>query len=164
MARPKLCGRCRKQKRPKGKAFKDLPNYCECGRPTKFDQLTILKLEEAFANGLSDEQACAYANVSKTPFYNYQQKNPQFKERKEQLKMRPDIKAKSTAVKSLEEPIYAWRWLERKDPEFLPKTATKETIEITDPANEMGDEEKKALAEFRNARRKRIESMSDKML
>lgn len=35
------------------------------GRPTKMTQGTIKKLEEAFLRGLSDEEACLYANISK---------------------------------------------------------------------------------------------------
>ncbi|WP_230334267.1 hypothetical protein [Streptococcus suis] len=32
------------------------------GRPTKMTQGTVKKLEEAFLRGLSDEEACLYAN------------------------------------------------------------------------------------------------------
>ncbi|WP_235480712.1 hypothetical protein [Streptococcus suis] len=58
------------------------------GRPTKMTQGTVKKLEEAFLRGLSDEEACLYANISKPTLYDYCKKNPQFSDRKELLKQR----------------------------------------------------------------------------
>lgn len=41
------------------------------GRPTKMTQGTVKKLEEAFLRGLSDEEACLYADISKPTLYDY---------------------------------------------------------------------------------------------
>lgn len=75
---------------------------------------TIAKLEEVFAIGGSDEEACFYADIGKSTLYNYQNAHPDFVERKEALKNRPILKARQTVVKSLDQPDMAFRYLERK--------------------------------------------------
>lgn len=61
----------------------------------------LLKLEQAFAVGASDLEACFYADISKSALYNYQNDNPEFVERKEKLKERPVLLARQTVVKAL---------------------------------------------------------------
>lgn len=162
MARPLNCGKCNKPKRPKGKAFKNKEGYCICGRPTIMDATMLQKLEDAFTNAFSDEQACAYANISPSTLYNYQRENPEFVKRKEALKLRPDIKAKQTVVGSLGNTGDAWRWLERRDPEFKPVSKVEHggAIEVADVSVDLSDEEKQAISALRIARRKRIEQQA----
>ncbi|WP_024407935.1 hypothetical protein [Streptococcus suis] len=94
------------------------------GRPTKMTQGTVKKLEEAFLRGLSDEEACLYANISKPTLYDYCKKNPQFTDRKELLKQRIKTRAKLNISKAIEDgDIDLSKWyLERKDDEFKTKT------------------------------------------
>jgi hypothetical protein len=160
MGRPKLCNRCRKPKRPGAKEFKEAPGYCECGRPPKIDEKMLEKLEQAFMDGLNDEQACAEVNINPQTLYNYQEKNPEFVERKRQLKLRPDITAKKTIVKNLDKPEHAWRWTERRDPDFKPVSKIEHSgvVEVADGSVIISDEEKSALAFLQQARRKRIEN------
>lgn len=84
------------------------------GRPPVITPIIIAKLEEVFAIGGSDKEACFYADISPATLYNYQNENPLFIERKEALKMRPILKARQTVVKSLDDPDRAFRYLERK--------------------------------------------------
>ncbi len=84
------------------------------GRPTVITPETIAKLEEVFALGGTDEEACFYADIGKTTLYNYQQEHPEFVERKEALKQRPFLKARQTFVKALDDPHYAVEYLRRK--------------------------------------------------
>lgn len=86
----------------------------DVGRPTIMTPDIISKLEEIFALGGSDEEACFYANIGKSTLYNYQKDNEEFVERKEALKETPILKARRTVIKSLEEPNHAFRFLERK--------------------------------------------------
>lgn len=86
----------------------------EIGRPTIMTPEIILKLEEVFAIGGSDNEACFYAGIGKSTLYNYQQEHPEFVERKEALKERPVLKARQTVVKSLDIPDMALKYLERK--------------------------------------------------
>lgn len=84
------------------------------GRPTKMTTEVIAKLEQAFAVGASDTQACFYAEVSVDALYKYIKKNPKFGERKEALKDNPVLKAKKTLVDNLDNPENARWYLERK--------------------------------------------------
>jgi hypothetical protein len=84
------------------------------GRPTLMTTAVLNKLEEVFAIGGSDEEACFYANISHQTLYNYQKDNPEFVERKEALKNKPILKARQTVVKSLDDANHAFRFLERK--------------------------------------------------
>lgn len=96
------------------------------GRPTNFTPDTIAKLEHAFLLGCSDLEACFYAKVGKTALYNYQNKNPEFVERKAQLKQNPYFIARSSIIKGMEEnPELALKYMERKKKdEFSTKTHT----------------------------------------
>ncbi len=160
MATKKFCKKCHKPKRPTGKEYKDLPNYCECGRPEAITKEVLQKLEDAFSNSLPDREACLYAGISPGTLYNYQLKHPEFVERKEQLKLTPNLAARKTIVNSLADVNTAKWWMEKRDPEFGNKVKVEHSggVELIDPTAEMTEEEKAALATLRAARRKRIEN------
>lgn len=86
----------------------------EIGRPTAFTEQLLKKLEEAFAFGATDKEACFYAGISPTALYNYQIRCPEFVERKEALKENPILKARQTVINSLDNPEHAKWYLERK--------------------------------------------------
>lgn len=94
------------------------------GRPPKITKDVLNKLEEAFAIGASDEEACFYADISHQTLYNYQNKHPMYVERKEALKQRPILAARRSVVSNLQsDPDLAFRFLERKRrKEFAPQT------------------------------------------
>ncbi len=93
------------------------------GRPTVMTKETIRKLEEVFAIGGSDSEACFYAGISKESLYAYCREHPEFTDRKESLKEKPILKARQTVVKSLDNPDYAFKYLERKKKdEFSPRS------------------------------------------
>lgn len=85
------------------------------GRPTKMTEPTIKKLEEAFAIGATDAEACFYADISHETLYTYQDKNPGFLERKRALKERPVLLARQSVIKGMEsDPNLALKYLERR--------------------------------------------------
>jgi hypothetical protein len=85
------------------------------GRPTVVTPEVLLKLEQAFSYGATDLEACGYAKISKSTLYYYQQDNPDFLERKEELKSKPILKARRVVIQSLEtDPHLALKFLERK--------------------------------------------------
>ena len=85
------------------------------GRPTVMTEAVIAKLEEAFLLGCTDLEACLLADISKDALYDYQNKNPEFTERKQRLKETPVLKARTSVVKELESnPELALKYLERK--------------------------------------------------
>lgn len=159
--RPKNCGGCKKPKRPKGTKYATKEGYCKCGKPTVMTPETVAKLDQAFSAGLSDRKACAFAGVSLDALYKYQKKNPEYTERKAQLKMNPDITARMTVTGALHDVGHAWKWLQIKDPEFMP--TSKQIIEdnsVADLTEDMSPEEKEAIVNFRKARRERIRQMA----
>ena len=85
------------------------------GRPTIFTRELLDKLEYVFALGGTDKEACLFAAVSPAALYIYQQKNPDFVERKDLLKESPVLAARESVVKSLKRnPELALKFLERK--------------------------------------------------
>ena len=76
----------------------------------------IRKLEEGFMLWLTDEEACLFADISTTRFYEYQAENPKFKARKEELKKTPNMHAKRNWVNEIKGGNYqaSKEWLERR--------------------------------------------------
>lgn len=94
------------------------------GRPTKFTKELINKLEQAFSLGCSDNEACLHADISPTALYKYQLKNPEFVERKEVLKDKLLLKARSNVAKDLQEgntSVSLWYLERKKKDEFSQK-------------------------------------------
>lgn len=104
-------------------------------RPTVMTPEIIEKLEEAFAWGCTDNEACLWADIAPATLYKYQEKNPEFAERKEQLKQTPIMKARKAVTGSFDkDPKLALQFLERKKKdEFSLKTET----EVTNPDGSM---------------------------
>lgn len=79
------------------------------------DSEKTTKLEQAFAIGCNDKEACSYAEITEHQLYYYQNEiNKEFAVRKAELKEKPILKAKQTIVKSLDDPTHAKWYLERK--------------------------------------------------
>ena len=95
------------------------------GRPTVMTPEVVSKLEQAFSMGCSDLEACLFADISKQALYDYQEKNPEFTDRKAMLKQKMIFKARSVIAEALnnkDENTAKWL-LERKlKDEFSTKT------------------------------------------
>lgn len=103
--------------RPKGgRPTKHEVRHKDSGRPTLMTPEVIAKLEGAFANGMTDGQACIIAGISKNTLYDYIQRNPNFGNRKEMLKQRVDIQAKKVIVDAINngDTGTAKFWVERR--------------------------------------------------
>jgi hypothetical protein len=90
--------------------------YRNTGRPTVMTPEVIGKLEEAFCKGLNDGEACLFAGIKASPFYDYCQANPDFYEKKEALKKNLNIRSKINLHDKIMEgdkDVSKW-WLERK--------------------------------------------------
>lgn len=99
----------------KAQAVRGQFSYENVGRKTKMDKDCLKKLEEAFAIGASDAEACMYAEISKQTLWSFEKKNPKFRERIEELKEKPILKARQEVVKGLpNNPDFALKFLERK--------------------------------------------------
>ena len=94
-------------------------------RPEAITPEILTKLEYGFANSFTDVEASLYANISPRTLYRYIEENPEFWQRKEELKKQPNIKAKLNWMKKMNEEDYqaSKEWLERKSrDEFSLKT------------------------------------------
>lgn len=111
------------------------------GRPTIVTEEIIHKLNEAFALGCSDLEACFYADISKSTLYNYQNKNSEFVERKEELKEKPVFEARKSVISAMKtDGALALKYLERKKKdEFSLKTESE--VKNTVVFDNMSDEE-----------------------
>lgn len=84
-------------------------------RPTVMTPEVIAKLEEAFAWGCTDVEACLWADIAQKTLYLYQEKNPEFIQRKAELKETPIMLARKTVLKGIKvNPDLALKFLERK--------------------------------------------------
>lgn len=86
----------------------------EVGRPTIISPEIILKLEEAFSLGCTALEACFFAGISKSAFYELVKREPELKDRFDELKETPVLKARQTVIKNLSDVETAQWYLERK--------------------------------------------------
>lgn len=80
---------------------KDPKDYLPVGRPTVMTEEVVNKLEQAFSMGCSDLEACLFADISKQTLYDYQEKHPEFADRKAMLKQKMIFKARSVIAEAL---------------------------------------------------------------
>jgi hypothetical protein len=75
-------------------------------------------------NGLNVRQACLQAGISHTAFYDEKARNAGFSDRIDMAEQFANQKARQNIVKSINAGNVAdsWKYLERKDPEFKPKS------------------------------------------
>ncbi len=73
------------------------------GRKTKMTELNVKKLKEVFALDGSVEEACMYAEISRTTYYNWINANPEEKEKINTLRQRPVLAARQRAVQGVKE-------------------------------------------------------------
>ena len=85
------------------------------GRPSVMTKEVIARLEEAFAWGCTDIEACLWADIQVRVLYLYQDKNPEFVHRKESLKEKPVLLARKSVVMRLaRDPRLSMDYLSRK--------------------------------------------------
>jgi len=114
------------------------------GRPKKINKDKIGKLEEAFAIGCTDLEACLFADIAASTLYDYQKEHTEFLERKKKLKEMPVLKARTKVVEEIDNDPGTAKWyLERKKKdEFGPqqKVDVSGAITIEDAINAIDEE------------------------
>lgn len=110
------------------------------GRPTVMTKDVIRELERVFKMGGTDEEACAYAEISSTALTDYQVLHPEFTERKLILKAYPILKARTAVYDHLDDPDFAFKFLERKkkdefapSPNMLQQFNMNQTVDKSEP-------------------------------
>ncbi len=137
------------------------------GRKEKITKDILSKLEDAFTNGMTDEQACTYAGIGSATLYRYQLKRPQFRERKVMLKLRPDIRAHQTIVRQLDDINTAKWWAERRMSEFKPvsKVEHSGSVEVIEtPMKPLTPEEVAAFEAVKKARRNALKNQANELV
>lgn len=84
------------------------------GRPTKITAEVRKKIEEGAALDATVEEICFYAGISRDTYYKLMKKEPVFSDRIEALRQRPILRARRAVVQSLDDPDFAFKYLERK--------------------------------------------------
>lgn len=84
------------------------------GRPIVFTPEVIQKLEQVFAMDGTVKEACLYAGISPSTYYDWVKDLPELSERFEALREKPVLKARETVINSLKTPDGARWYLERK--------------------------------------------------
>jgi hypothetical protein len=88
------------------------------GRPSVMTKDVLVSLSEAWLIGSNDEEACTYAGIHPASLYAFQKDKPEFLEYKEHLKRNPILKARMALYKALDDPNYAWKYLQKKAPDL----------------------------------------------
>lgn len=120
------------------------------GRPTKFNEEVVQKLEEIFKIDWTVDEACNYAWISRRIYYYRLEENEEFLHRMETAQQFPFILARKVLIKwmtSKNENISLKAWTEflsRREPRYSNKTT-----EIQKPYEpDKDDEDRKILNEI----------------
>lgn len=129
----------------------------DVGRPLAIDKTVLSKLEEAFLIGATDKEACLVANISMATLYRYCEENPEFRDRKEELKDTPKYAARKNVIKALGEGdknMSQW-YLERKAKEEFSQRTESTGKDGKDLIPETTDEIKKIAEQINDIHRNR---------
>ncbi|MBQ8300736.1 MAG: hypothetical protein IJX57_02050 [Clostridia bacterium] len=72
------------------------------GRPTKFTDEVVNKLEYAFSKGFNITEACNYAEISRETYYNYLEENQEFFDKMERAQTALQRRAKINLAERIE--------------------------------------------------------------
>lgn len=107
------------------------------GRPLKINDEELRKLETAFKMGCLNREACAYADIPESTFYDYIKAHPEFSEKMIKWKQNPILKAKHTIYQNLDNEKTAQWYLERKCKDEF---STKQEVEAVNTNIDIKDE------------------------
>ena len=87
----------------------------EVTNPVKMTPEVLQKIEEAAMMDCTMPEIALFAGISQSTIYNWMESDPKFKERLEELRANPFLKARTTVIKGLSNPEHAKWYLERKN-------------------------------------------------
>jgi len=94
-------------------------------RPSKRTPELIAKLEYAFSIGCSNPEACLYADIAESTYYDWMLKDTKLSERFTLLKTKPVLEARKVVMDDIinEGDVNTAKWfLERRSPDFKPSS------------------------------------------
>jgi len=109
------------------------------------ERAVVLKLEKAFEQGCSVNEARNYAEISKTAYYHLLERKPELKDRFEDFMFKPILIARTEVVKGLAgDKEFSLKFLERKmKSEFAPHSTIQAEVEV----HKLSDERKAGIME-----------------
>lgn len=107
------------------------------GRNPIITESILQILDEAFRYAYTDEEAALYAGISVRALYYYQKKNPEFLQRKEALRLTPNLAAKRTLVENIVGDLNQARWW--AEHKMRNEFGTKIKVEQNDNSTHNGD-------------------------
>lgn len=115
------------------------------GRPSKYSEAVVGKLEIAFRNDFNVQEACDFAEINRDTFYEWIKNKPEFSDRMEAAKSHPKRMAKMKVIKAIEEgdvDVAKWFLERRAKEEYAPKheMAVGQLNECKDKLDEMIEE------------------------
>lgn len=109
--------------------------------PYKYNDKTVAKLVAAFNNGYNISEACHYASIDRTTYYDWIKAMDGFEALMDQAKELPNRLAKETvmtAIKDGDTNSARW-WLDRRDPEFKPKAELDNQVGLKETREKIGE-------------------------
>jgi predicted DNA-binding protein YlxM (UPF0122 family) len=98
--------------------------------PYKITEEVVRLLEEAFSVDAPVTEACKYAGIARTSYYDYIKAHPEIKDRFARLKMMPRYKMRSVLTKAaMKDPKLALDYLKHKSDDF--RTKSDQAIEVS---------------------------------
>lgn len=134
--KPKIKTKTRKKPGPKKKRGPKPKSNKAIGRPPIINAETKDKLEEVFALGGTDEEACLFADISIRCLYDYQKKNPEFLHRKNLLKKKPILDIRRVLIQKAKESY-------ENAIDFMERRNAKEFRKVSEPENPLLPEKNK---------------------
>lgn len=124
------------------------------GRPTVMTADVRLKIEQVAALDGSVEEMALYAGIHRSTLYRWLQDDEELRDRIEELREKPVLKARQTVVGALDNPEHAFRYLERKRAkEFMPQAKLNHGGGVTLTPGEITPEVEEVKARYENEMR-----------
>ncbi len=141
-----------------GMVLLPVPPRAPMGRPTVMTPEVLRKLEDAFMHAFSDREACIYAGISTSTLYDYCLDHPDFSERKEALKMHPNLAAKRELVVGIKGSTEQARWwaTHKMGDEFAPKSKVEHSGGVVNAHVALNPEAARVVGEFNEKFREAI--------
>jgi len=121
----------------------DQPSKTGPKGPWQMTPEVIQKLEQAFAIDATVGEACFYADISTSTYYNWVGANPELLDKFERLRHKPILKARQTVVNALDDPDHAkWYLKNKKNTEFSERVENENKTEmVIKDYSKLSDEE-----------------------
>lgn len=117
----------------------ELVNHETNVKLTKHPERIVAMLEAAFNNGFNISEACQYAEISRTIYYEWLADDDLFSYRMSVAQSAPQRKAKQNVIAAIAQgdPSISLRFLMLRDPDFKPKMQNETSPEVAETRNNL---------------------------